>query len=115
MSNFGHPGKQIEECIMSYLLQSYSFDGYKTSTSPNSRASIAFPETTQRQETLALIRATYFVQDLISTRAMDWTPGAIQRVTEALVDQHRDRLSVQTIVAGDLLDYHCLFLLVAVL
>ena len=95
----------LEECLMSYLLNSYSFDRYKTKGSPTPRAKIAFPETRQRDETLSLARACYFAQDLISTPACDLTPGVLQSVTEEWVRQDK-RLSMETVVGADLLHYH---------
>jgi leucyl aminopeptidase len=97
---------ELEECLMSYLLNSYSFDRYK-STATSACAKLLFPDSPQREETSALIRATYFVQDLISTPAMDLTPGALQRVAEDWVFAQRDhQLSIDTVIGTDLLDYH---------
>lgn len=95
--------EEMEECLMAYLLNSYSFNFYKTKPSSAARSRIFFPET--RDETMSLVRATYFAQDLISTPACDMTPLALQRVAEALV-ANDNRLSSNTIIGTDLLDYN---------
>lgn len=74
-------------------------------------ARVAFPPSSsssllERRVTMAMVRATYLIRDLINTPACDLTPATLQHAAEDLARQYPDCTSVHTIVGEDLLSYN---------
>jgi leucyl aminopeptidase len=100
----------VGESVASYLTSCYSFHRYKTTTISSSDKTdpliqLSFPESKERKGTEALMGATYWAQDLISTPANDLTPGALQRAAEAWACSNTT-VEVTTVVGNDLLTYN---------
>jgi leucyl aminopeptidase len=101
----------LEDAVMSYLLSCYSFDRYRSLPIKNDSkltpAQLHFPYTDicRRKETEALIGAIYWAQDLISTPAMDLTPGALQQAVEQWTAT-TDTVHAHTVVGSDLCNYN---------
>lgn len=102
----GSPLDATNDCLLSYLLDNYSFDRYKTrDVKSTPRVKLWFPTSDRTADVLALARATYLVQDLISTPAMDLSPQRLQQVAQDWAAP-QPNVSVETIVGRDLLSYN---------
>lgn len=102
-------GDALEESITSYLSSCYSFSRYKTTIAPSTSdplIKLSFPESDTRHDTEALVAATYWAQDLISTPANDLTPGALQRAAEAWAATCSNTVKVETVVGNELLTFN---------
>jgi leucyl aminopeptidase len=101
----------LENTIRSYLLSSYSFDRYRNlpvnADSKSNLARLHFQNRNigRQKETDALIGAIYWAQDLISTPAMDMTPGALQHAVEQWADT-TETVQAYSIVGSDLCNYN---------
>ena len=117
----GSSSSELEDHVLSYILESYEFNRYKTrkddvnkkdkTATTERRSRIIFPGSLHRHETLSKCRSTYLVRDMISTPAVDLTPNALQRVAEEWALEHKinnnnNFVSVESIVGKNLLSYN---------
>ena len=104
----------VEGAVLSYLMSCYQFDqfqgkeekkGLSNGESERTPIALSFPTSKDRSETLQLVEALYWSQDLISTPANILTPGKLQQAAEEWAATC-ESVSMEGIVGDKLLEYN---------
>ena len=90
--------------VLSCILGAYRFDRYKSQPGKSEKTpALVWPRGTNTKEATVAARASYLVQDLISTPAIDFGPKDLQVAVESLAARYG--ADVKTVVGDDLLTY----------
>ena len=113
--------------VLDFGLATYRFDRYKSSSRKTTDETDKFGDKQSTQtptahqslspgiklvsdalssEEQVLLDSTYWIQDMISTPARDFTPVILQETAETWASEHSDRVKINTVIGEDLLSFN---------